>query len=60
MRESYQENINLNISSKMDPWLASDRQGSTFESCVWKAVSSHSSHHPQEVLLAQLSLQLQQ
>ena len=35
---------------------ASDRQGSNFESCVWRAVSSHSSHHPQEVLLAQLSL----
>ena len=27
-----------------------------FESCVWRAVSSHSSHHPQEVLLAQFSL----
>ena len=35
---------------------ASDRQGSNFESCVWKAVSSHSSHHPQKVLLAKLSL----
>ena len=34
----------------------SDRQGSNFESCVWRAVSSHSSHHPQEVLLAQFSL----
>ena len=32
---------------------ASDRQGSNFESCVWRTVSSH---HPQEVLLAQLSL----
>ena len=31
---------------------ASDRQGSNFESCVWRTVSSHSSHHPQEVLLA--------
>ena len=28
-------------------------QGSNFESCVWKTVSSH---HPQEVLLAQFSL----
>ena len=36
--------------------LASDRQGSNFESCVWRAVLSHSSHHPQEVLLAQFSL----
>ena len=35
---------------------ASDRQGSTFESCVWRTVSSQSSHHPQEVLLAQFSL----
>ena len=33
--------------------LASDRQGLNFESCVWRTVSSHSSHHPQEVLLAQ-------
>ena len=35
---------------------ASDRQGSNLESCVWKTVSSHLSHHPQEVLLAQFSL----
>ena len=35
---------------------ASDRQGSNFESCVWRTVSSHSSHHPQEALLAQFSL----
>ena len=35
---------------------ASDRQGSSFESYVWRAVSSQSSHHPQEVLLAQFSL----
>ena len=32
---------------------ASDCQGSNFESCVWRTVSSH---HPQEVLLAQFSL----
>ena len=32
---------------------ASDRQGSNFEFCVWRAVSSH---HPQEFLLAQFSL----
>ena len=31
-------------------------QGPNFESCVWRTVSSHSSHHPQEVLLAQSSL----
>ena len=35
---------------------ASDRLGSNFESCVWRTVSSQSSHHPQEVLLAQFSL----
>ena len=35
---------------------ASDRQGSNFKSCVWKTASSPSSHHPQEVLLAQFSL----
>ena len=33
-----------------------DRQGSNFESCVWRTVSSQLSHHPQEVLLAQFSL----
>ena len=37
-------------------WSASDRDGSNFESCVWRTVSSQSSHHPQEVLLAQFSL----
>ena len=35
---------------------ASDHQGSNFESCVWRTVSSQSSHHPQEVLLVQFSL----
>ena len=35
---------------------ASDRQGSNFESCVWRTVSSQSSHHPWDVLLAQFSL----
>ena len=35
---------------------ASDLQGLNFESCVWKEVSSHSSQHPREVLLAQFSL----
>ena len=35
---------------------ASDRQGSNFESCAWRTVSSHTSHHPQEILLAQFSL----
>ena len=35
---------------------ASDCQGSNFDSCVWRTVSSQSSHHPQEVLLAQFGL----
>ena len=37
---------------------ASDRQGANFESCVWswRTVSSQSSHHPQEFLLAHFSL----
>ena len=35
---------------------ASGHQGSNFEFCVWRTVSSQSSHHPQEVLLAQFIL----
>ena len=35
---------------------ASDRQGSNFESCVWRTMSSQSSHYPQEFPLAQFSL----
>ena len=35
---------------------ASDRQGSNFESCVWRTGSFQSSYHPHEVLLAQFSL----
>ena len=35
---------------------SSDRQGSNFESCVCRTVSSQSSHHTHEVLLAQFSL----
>ena len=35
---------------------SSECQRSNFESCVWRTVSSHSSHHPQEVILAQFSL----
>ena len=37
-------------------WSASDHQGSNFGPCVWRTVSPQSSHHPQEVLLAQFSL----
>ena len=36
--------------------VGSLRHGSNFESFVWRAVSSHSSHHPEEALLAQFSL----
>ena len=32
---------------------APDSKGSNFEFCVWRAVSSHSSHHPHDVHLAQ-------
>ena len=35
---------------------ASDCQGSNFEFCVGRVVSSHSFHHPQDVLMAQFSL----
>ena len=35
---------------------APGRQCSNFEFCVWRAMSSHSSHHTQEVLLAQFNL----
>ena len=35
---------------------AADRQASNFESCVWRVVSSHSSHYPQEVFLTLFSL----
>ena len=36
--------------------LPSDRQGANFGSFVWREVSYHSSHYPQEVLLVQFSL----
>ena len=46
----------MNVGSLRDQEVAcsaSDLQGSNFEFCVWRAVSSY---HPQEVLLAQFSL----
>ena len=46
----------LNLYDQEVACSASDRQGSYFESCVWRTVSSHSSHHSQEVFLAQFSL----
>ena len=33
-------------------YSATDLQDLNFVSCVWRAVLSHSSHHPQEILLA--------
>ena len=42
------------VGSLRDPEVACSV--SNFESCVWRTVSSQSSHHPQEVLLAQFSL----
>ena len=35
---------------------ASHHQSSNLEYCVWRAVSCHAPHHPQNVLLAQFSL----
>ena len=55
--------LKLNIVDLRDREVAcsaSDLQGFNFESCVWRAVSSHSSHHPQEVLLTQFSLYMSQ
>ena len=39
-------------------WSLCDREvaSTNFKSCVFRAVSSSSSHHPQKVLLVQLSL----
>ena len=51
-----QLSILVNLRDREVACSASDRQGSNFESCVWRTVSSHSSHHPQEVFLAQYSL----
>ena len=40
----------------LDPFTVKYFFYPNFESCVWRAVSSHLSHHPHEVLLAQFSL----
>ena len=52
--------VKVSIVGSLRDWevacSASDRQGSNFKSCVWRIVSSQSSHQPQEVLLAQFSL----
>ena len=46
----------VSLSSSLIQILLSDLQGLNPESCVWRTLSSHSSHHPQEVHLAQFSL----
>ena len=46
-------NIVGNLRDQEVACSASDRQGSNFESCVWRAASSHASHNPQDVLLDQ-------
>ena len=46
-------NIVGNLSDREVACSASDRQASYFESCVWRAVSSHSCYHSQEVFLDQ-------
>ena len=35
---------------------ASDRKDLNFDSCVWRAVLSHSSHHPKEIFMVHFSL----
>ena len=45
--------VKLSIVAREVACSASDLQGLNFESCVWRAVSSH---HPQEVFLARFSL----
>ena len=48
--------LKLSIVESLRDRETSDLQGLNFEFCVWRAVSSHSSHHPQEVILAPFSL----
>ena len=52
--------VNLSIvgslSDREEACSAQDCQDSNFEYGVWRTVSSHSSHHPQKVILAQFSL----
>ena len=38
------------------PWPRGSLPRARFETCVWRAVPSHTSHHHQDVLLAQFSL----
>ena len=48
--------VKLSIVGSLVVCSASDLQGLNFSFCVRRAVSSHSSHHPQKVLLAKFSL----
>ena len=48
--------VKLRLRDREVACSASNLQGLNFESCVWRAMSSHSSHHLQEVPLVQFSL----
>ena len=56
LTEKIQYLIVTNLRDREVACSAPDSQGSNFEFCVWRAVSSHSSHHPQKVLLVQFIL----
>ena len=53
-RSLVKNNIVGSFLDRQVAYLASDHQGSNFNFCVWRAVANY--HHPQELLLAQLSL----
>ena len=53
---SYRFNIVDSLRDREVACTASDSQGANFEFCIWRVVSSHSSHYPQQVLWAQFSL----
>ena len=55
-RSLLKNNIVGNLRQRAVACSASNHQGLNFESCVWRAESFHSSHHPQEVLLAHFNL----
>ena len=55
----FEPHSGLQVSKKQNVSSSLTRKDSIlwdFESCVWRAVSSHLSHHPQDLLLAQFSL----
>ena len=56
--KSWRFNIVKSLRDQEVACSSSDRHGSNFEFCVWRAVAFHLSHRPQEVLLAQFSLQV--